>query len=92
MAVRHLKRYASWVQTVEEVIAKTFQVFVIVFSKSEPEELRLNLTKRHQSRRCVAVMQHDKSTNIGKIQIYLDNSEGTLCKQRPVETIRWHTF
>ncbi len=66
MAVRHLKRYASWVQTVEEVIAKTFQVFVIVFSKFEPEELRLNLTKRHQSRRCVVVIQHDKLTNIGK--------------------------
>ena len=81
LAVRQLKRYVSWVQTVEECIIQdetescflkqgnsfSFMFCIIDFSKFEPEAIRLNLSKRHQSRRHILVIIYVKLTNIGRI-------------------------
>ncbi len=45
MAVRHLKRYASWVQTVEEVIVKT-NLFLQLSSLSLNPRVKTKLNKK----------------------------------------------
>ena len=86
-AVRRLKSYASWVQTVDALIAHAMLIYEFMrMIRMDWRMSGLNPRKRHHSRRLYAGMHTEKLTYIGRIPLTAGQYRGNSLSKKPVET------